>query len=92
MLLADHELNASTFTVRCAASTGLNLYDAMIAGLVALKGPRHGGVGALATQLVRTLEQGDVAAIVRERVALGETSRASATASIARAIRAPSRC
>ena len=72
VLLADHELNASTFTVRCAASTGLNLYDAMIAGLVALKGPRHGGAGALASQLVRTLEQGDVAAIVRERVALGE--------------------
>jgi len=38
VLLADHELNASAFTVRCAASTGLNLYDAMIAGLVALKG------------------------------------------------------
>ncbi|MDQ8732086.1 citrate synthase family protein [Bradyrhizobium sp. LHD-71] len=72
VLLADHELNASTFTVRCAASTGLNLYDAMIAGLVALKGPRHGGAGMLASQLVRTLEQGDVAAIVRERVALGE--------------------
>src|SRR6202041_3884631 len=30
-LLADHELNGSTFTVRCAASTGVNLYDAMIA-------------------------------------------------------------
>ena len=41
VLLADHELNASTFTVRCAASTGLNLYDSVIAGLVALKGPRH---------------------------------------------------
>jgi citrate synthase len=72
VLLADHELNASTFTVRCAASTGLNLYDSVIAGLVALKGPRHGGAGVLASQLARTLEQGDVAAIVRERVALGE--------------------
>lgn len=72
VLLADHELNASTFTVRCAASTGLNLYDAMIAGLVALKGPRHGGAGILASQLVRALERGDVAAKVRERVALGE--------------------
>ena len=51
VLLADHELNASTFTVRCAASTGLNLYDAMIAGLVALKGPKHGGAGVLASQL-----------------------------------------
>ena len=72
MLLADHELNASTFTVRCAASTGLNLYDAMIAGLVALKGPRHGGAGVLAAQLVRTLVDGDVAPLIRERVALGE--------------------
>lgn len=72
VLLADHELNASTFTVRCAASTGLNLYDAVIAGLVALKGPRHGGAGVLASQLARHLEQGDVAAKVRERVALGE--------------------
>jgi citrate synthase len=72
VLLADHELNASTFTVRCAASTGLNLYDAMIAGLVALKGPKHGGAGVLAAQLVKTLVGGDVGPIIRERVALGE--------------------
>ena len=72
VLLAEHELNASTFTARCAASTGLNLYDAMIAGLVALKGPRHGGAGVLAAQLVKTLAEGDVAPVIRERVALGE--------------------
>jgi citrate synthase len=72
VLLADHELNASTFTVRCAASTGISLYDAVIAGLVALKGPRHGGVGTLASKLVDTLLEGDVAAKVRERVAQGE--------------------
>ncbi len=72
VLLADHELNASTFTVRCAASTGISLYDAIIAGLVALKGPRHGGVGPLAAKLLDTLLEGDIAAIVRERVALGE--------------------
>jgi citrate synthase len=72
VLLAEHELNASTFTVRCAASTGLNLYDAMIAGLVALKGPRHGGAGVLAAQLVKMLAEGDVAPVIRERVALGE--------------------
>src|ERR1700674_5505841 len=72
VLLADHELNASAFTVRCAASTGLNLYDAMIAGLVALKGPRHGGAGVLAAQLVRTLVDREVAPVIRERVALGE--------------------
>lgn len=72
VLLADHELNASTFTVRCAASTGISLYDAVIAGLVALKGPRHGGVGPLAAKLLDTLLEGNIAAIVRERVALCE--------------------
>jgi len=72
VLMADHELNASTFTVRCAASTGISLYDAVIAGLVALKGPRHGGVGPLAAKLLDTLLEGNIAAIVRERVALGE--------------------
>ncbi|HUO90737.1 MAG TPA: citrate synthase family protein [Rhizomicrobium sp.] len=72
VLLADHELNASTFTARCAASTGVSLYDAVIAGLVALKGPRHGGVGPQASKLLDTFLEGDVAAIVRERVALGE--------------------
>src|SRR5437763_9119652 len=72
VLLADHELNASTFTVRCAASTGLNLFDSVIAGLVALKGPKHGGAGVLAAHLLKTLVDGDVAALVRERVALGE--------------------
>src|SRR3979411_2292892 len=72
VLLADHELNASAFTVRCAASTGLNLYDAMIAGLVALKGPKHGGAGVLAAQLLKTLAGGEVAPVIRERVALGE--------------------
>jgi citrate synthase len=72
VLLADHELNASTFTVRCAASTELNLYDAMIAGLVALKGPKHGGAGVLAAQQFKTLAKGDIAPLIRERVALGE--------------------
>jgi citrate synthase len=72
VLLADHELNPSTFTVRCAASTWISLYDAVIAGLVALKGPRHGGAGPLASKLVDTLMEGDVAEIVRERVAQGE--------------------
>src|SRR5215475_4025816 len=72
VLLADHELNASTFTVRCAASTGLNLYDAVIAGLAALKGPKHGGAGVLASRLVKTMVDNDVAPVIRERVALGE--------------------
>lgn len=72
VLLADHELNPSTWTVRCAASTGINLYDALISGLVALKGPRHGGAGPLAAHMVADFAATDVAANIRERVAIGD--------------------
>ena len=43
VLCADHELNASTFTVRCITSTGTHLFGAVAGGLAALAGPRHGG-------------------------------------------------
>ncbi len=46
VLLADHELNASTFAARVAASTGASLSAAILAGLCALSGPRHGGMAA----------------------------------------------
>lgn len=72
VLLADHELNASTYTLRCAASTGLNLYDATVAGLAALKGPRHGGAGPLAGHLVASLAEGSFEEQLRQRIALGE--------------------
>lgn len=42
ILCADHELNASAFTARCAASTGANPYGVVIAGMAALQGYRHG--------------------------------------------------
>lgn len=42
VLLADHELNASTFAARVAVSTGASLWAGMLAGLSALSGPRHG--------------------------------------------------
>lgn len=43
VLCADHELNPSTFAVRCIASTGAPLFGAIAGGLAALSGPRHGG-------------------------------------------------
>ncbi|THV19731.1 citrate synthase family protein [Peteryoungia ipomoeae] len=43
ILGADHELNASTFTVRVAASAGAPIYHAAAAGLATLQGARHGG-------------------------------------------------
>jgi citrate synthase len=48
---ADHELNASTFTVRCITSTGTHLFGAIAGGLAALSGPRHGGETARVTAL-----------------------------------------
>ena len=44
MLCADHELSSSAFAVRVAASTGASLRHAVIAGLVTLSGPYHGGM------------------------------------------------
>ncbi len=41
--VADHELNASTFAARVAASTGAGIYAAASAGFAALTGPKHGG-------------------------------------------------
>lgn len=46
VLCADHELNASSFTVRCVAATGAGLGECLVAGLAALSGPRHGGITA----------------------------------------------
>jgi citrate synthase len=45
VLMADHELNASTFATRVAASTGASMAASLLAGLCALSGPRHGGAG-----------------------------------------------
>ena len=42
-LLADHGMNASTFTARVIASTGSDLCSAVTGAIGALKGPLHGG-------------------------------------------------
>ena len=44
VLLADHELNASTFAARVTASTGASLAACALTGLAALSGPLHGGI------------------------------------------------
>ena len=54
VLLADHELNASTFATRVAVSTGASLPAGTLAGLATLSGPLHGtaarAVGLLAEE------------------------------------------
>jgi citrate synthase len=46
VLLADHELNASTFAARVAVSTGASLWAGALAGLATFTGPQHGTAAA----------------------------------------------
>jgi citrate synthase len=57
VLLADHELNASTFAARVAASTGASLSAAALAGLATLTGPLHGGMAARVRRLAEDAER-----------------------------------
>lgn len=53
VLMADHDLNASTFAARVAASTGASLASCLLAGLCTLSGPRHGGAAHALEALLR---------------------------------------
>ncbi|MCP8884923.1 citrate synthase [Devosia sp. XJ19-1] len=71
VLLAEHELNASTFAARVTASTGAPLSAAVLAGLAALSGPLHGTASQSMAGLVdRARAQGAEAAI-REQLRQG---------------------
>jgi citrate synthase len=52
ILYMEHDLNASSFTVRVVASTQADIYAAVTAGLAALKGPLHGGANEEAMKLI----------------------------------------
>lgn len=52
VLLADHDLAASTFGVRVAASTRADPASCVAAGLGVLRGPLHGGASVLARGLL----------------------------------------
>jgi citrate synthase len=54
ILHADHELNASTFAARVAASTLSDMHSAVVAAICTLKGPLHGGANEA---VMRMLEQ-----------------------------------
>ncbi|MBN9378734.1 MAG: 2-methylcitrate synthase [Chlamydiales bacterium 38-26] len=52
ILYAEHEFNASTFTVRIIASTLSDFYSAICGGIGALRGPLHGGANEAAMALI----------------------------------------
>jgi citrate synthase len=72
ILCADHELNASSFTARCVASTGASLRAAIVGGLAALTGGRHGGTTARVEALWDEVGETEVALKLRQRLARGE--------------------
>jgi citrate synthase len=55
ILYMEHDLNASSFTVRVVASTQADAYAAATAGLAALKGPLHGGANEGAMQMLLSI-------------------------------------
>jgi citrate synthase len=74
VLVADHELNASTFVARCVAGAGATPYAVVAAALAALSGRRHGGAAARAEAVFREIgEDADPLAVMAARLARGDT-------------------
>jgi len=59
ILYAEHEFNASTFTVRTIASTLSDYYSAICGGIGALRGPLHGGANERAMDLILKFKDPD---------------------------------
>ena len=55
ILHADHEQNASTSTVRLAASSGANPFACIAAGIACLWGPAHGGANEAALNMLKEI-------------------------------------
>jgi len=73
VLCADHELNASAFASRVAASTGADIYACVSAALSALSGPRHGGAANRVEALVQEIGEPEAARrVVNERASRGD--------------------
>lgn len=74
ILCADHELNVSAFAARTVASARATPYAAIIAGLAALQGQRHGGLTAQVDAFLREVsEPSQAQAVIARRLKRGET-------------------
>lgn len=67
IMYMEHDLNASSFTVRVVASTLADPYAAAAAGLSALKGPLHGGANEVAMEMLLEVKEPERAALYVER-------------------------
>lgn len=77
ILYAEHEFNASTFTVRTIASTLSDFYSAICGGIGALRGPLHGGANEWAMALIEKFkspeeaEAGVMQMLARKELVMG---------------------
>lgn len=73
ILLADHELAASTFAARVAASVQADPYAVVSTGLGVLGGPMHGGASlGVEHMLAETCDAAHAARVIGERLRRGE--------------------
>jgi 2-methylcitrate synthase len=73
VLYAEHEFNASTFTARVIAGTGSDMYSAIVGGIGALRGPKHGGANEVAFDIQsRYATPAEAEDDIRQRVARKE--------------------
>jgi citrate synthase len=74
VVMADHELAASTYAVRVACSTGASPWRAVTAGLACLDGPRHGGMAERVASLIDAIATPDRAeTVMAQRLRSGES-------------------
>ena len=74
VLAADHELNASTFSARVAASVGAELHACLTAALAATSGARHGGMSERTKALIdETGGPENAISVVRGRLRRGDS-------------------
>lgn len=71
VLHADHELNPSSFALRCVASTMASPYASTLAGCCAASGVRHANFSAVMALIGATLQGADPAALVASGVTGG---------------------
>jgi len=68
VLHADHEQNASTSTVRMVASTEVNPYASVVAGVAALWGPLHGGANEAVVNMLEGIQSAEEVPAFLEKV------------------------
>lgn len=59
ILLAEHGLNASTFSARITASTLGDMYSAVVSAIGTLKGPLHGGANQAVMEMLEEIGEVD---------------------------------